>query len=356
MNVPPLDAAQQHIFDCVVRDIKAGRQEIKIGGLAGTGKTVLARYLLERFDGWACCAYTGKATDVLRRKGVSRAQTIHSLIYQPYKNREGKLRFRKKESISVPGILVDEASMVGLWEYRDLMSFGYPVIYIGDMGQIPPPKGNMDLMKHPHYTLTKLHRNAGEIAHLCHWAREGKPIRQFPAEKRVKFIDKRQMIPANMVKVDQILCARNKTRVAINADVRNYLGYTQRLHEGEKIICLRNNKDAGLFNGMMGHVLRVRDGEPPEMDIDVFGDQYTGVDFAPEIFGTEQVDMDNYEPGDPNWFDYARAITVHKAQGSEFDSQISIVENVRRFCDQRKHDYTNFSRARKYLYIYEMAA
>src|SRR3954447_26441989 len=52
-----------------------------LGGYAGTGKTTVIRTLNEELPLFAVCAYTGKAANVLRRKGVA-ASTIHSLIFK----------------------------------------------------------------------------------------------------------------------------------------------------------------------------------------------------------------------------------------------------------------------------------
>jgi len=56
----------------------------RLFGYAGTGKTTLARHLAEGVDGDVLfAAFTGKAAQVLRSKGASKASTIHSLIYRP---------------------------------------------------------------------------------------------------------------------------------------------------------------------------------------------------------------------------------------------------------------------------------
>src|SRR4051794_4620348 len=53
-----------------------------LGGFGGTGKSTLIKHLVRSLPYFAVCAFTGKAANVLRRKGVN-ATTIHSLMYQP---------------------------------------------------------------------------------------------------------------------------------------------------------------------------------------------------------------------------------------------------------------------------------
>lgn len=83
----------------VVRQIVQGRNAHQIqtlGGYAGTGKTTVINTLAEVLKGYAICAYTGKAANVLRKKGME-ASTIHSLIYKPMMNERGGVDFWLKE-------------------------------------------------------------------------------------------------------------------------------------------------------------------------------------------------------------------------------------------------------------------
>ena len=65
-----------------------------------------------------------------------------------------------------------------------------------------------------------------------------------------------------MAATDQIICAFNKTRVKINERVRieKKIQYTY-LAKGERVICLRNNRKQGLFNGQQGIVQKVHKDE-----------------------------------------------------------------------------------------------
>jgi len=78
-------AEQERALSAVSKWLKAGdRQVFRLFGYAGTGKTTLARHFAEGVDGDVLfAAFTGKAAQVLRSKGASKASTIHSLIYRP---------------------------------------------------------------------------------------------------------------------------------------------------------------------------------------------------------------------------------------------------------------------------------
>ena len=67
----------------ILEILKFNRQEFRLGGLAGTGKSTIVLHLHKALPNFAVCAFTGKAANVLRQKGVLTASTIHSLIYKP---------------------------------------------------------------------------------------------------------------------------------------------------------------------------------------------------------------------------------------------------------------------------------
>src|SRR5262245_41543689 len=72
------------------------REPFRLFGPAGTGKTTLARHLTGRLNlhNVVFGAYTGKAAQVLRSKGVD-ATTIHSAIYRPTGNAEARAEWER---------------------------------------------------------------------------------------------------------------------------------------------------------------------------------------------------------------------------------------------------------------------
>src|SRR6185437_10109616 len=238
-----LDKDQAAILESVVKDVNK-KQEISIGGYAGTGKTFLVRAIQQRLPHFAVCAFTGKAASVLRKKGLQEAQTIHSLIYTPIPLEKNQVIFERKSSVDCAGFIVDEASMVSSDVYSDLKFFGKPIIFVGDHGQLEPIGNNPNLMKNPDYKLEKVHRNAGEIAHFAEWIRLNKLPEEFPIENKVEFVPtyhKKDILSSKqtLCNIDQVICAYNATRVEVNSKVRGFLGYQKKVELGEKVICLR---------------------------------------------------------------------------------------------------------------------
>lgn len=81
--------------DAVLRDAtrwvadRKAPQVLYIAGFAGTGKSTLAKALVESAKRtWLYAAYTGKSALVMRQKGCHGARTIHSLIYRPAGERQ----------------------------------------------------------------------------------------------------------------------------------------------------------------------------------------------------------------------------------------------------------------------------
>src|SRR5262249_43066014 len=111
----------------------------RLFGYAGTGKTTLAKHIAEGVDGKVLfAAFTGKAAQVMRSKGCTAAWTIHSLIYRPRDSGEETPSFDLWDDAPASKaklIVIDECSMVDAELGRDLMSFGVPVLVLGDPAQ-----------------------------------------------------------------------------------------------------------------------------------------------------------------------------------------------------------------------------
>src|SRR5215210_9157695 len=174
---PQQDAALKAVADWLRR----GDQPVfRLFGYAGTGKTTLARHIAEGVDGEvAFGAYTGKAALVLRTKGCPDASTIHSMIYRSRESDEGGPQFvlnRQSPVARASLIIIDECSMVDEELGRDLLSFGQPVLVLGDPAQLPPVKGGGFFTEgEPDVMLTEVHRQARDnpIIRLSMVVREG---------------------------------------------------------------------------------------------------------------------------------------------------------------------------------------
>lgn len=160
-------------------------QVFYLAGYAGVGKSTLYNVVREELRRHGAkktitCAYTGKAVNVLRRKGNNDAMTLHSALYKALENPEsGKVEFKLDpagHAADADLIGVDECSMVGPVEGTDLLSFGKKVLVMGDPGQLPPIKGQgFFTTRKPDVFLREVHRQAAEspILRLATMARQG---------------------------------------------------------------------------------------------------------------------------------------------------------------------------------------
>src|SRR5215468_864333 len=161
-----------------------GRASIfRLFGYAGTGKTTLAKHIAEGVDGKVLfAAFTGKAACVMRSKGCPSAATIHSLIYRARESGEETPSFELWDEAPASKarlIVIDECSMVDAELARDLMSFGVPLLVLGDPAQLPPIQGGGFFTDaEPDAMLTEVHRQAQDdpIVRLSMAVREGEYI------------------------------------------------------------------------------------------------------------------------------------------------------------------------------------
>jgi exodeoxyribonuclease-5 len=116
-------------------------------------------------------------------------------------------------------------------------------------------------------------------------------------------------------------------------------------------MCLKNNKQLGLFNGMQGIVRSLYEDEHGRMLMDFESDDFLfpGIWYDEECFGQEKPSPQYYEKDHPNPFDYASVITAHKSQGSEYDRVMVLDQHCTRWC-MRRWRYTSASRAKQKLF------
>jgi ATP-dependent exoDNAse (exonuclease V) alpha subunit len=346
----------------------------------------------------AFCSYTGKAARVLREKlkehdatyKQDQISTIHSLIYSPIINKKNEITgWKLKDNLEVDFIIIDEASMVNYKIWQDLLSYRKRILAVGDHGQLPPIHGSFNLMKDPELTLEQIHRQAKDnpIIKLSIMARKKGfiPIGQF-SPSVVKINQQRaenakivNRLLADYDKDTMILCGYNFTRVELNKFVRNQIGHDKFAPvPGDRVICLRNNYDKNIFNGMTGTILELS----PENDdfyfalIKMDGEEqpYEGL-IHKKQFGEEKTlgsgyNKDNDKKSDTDdakkekfndtkflmkadLFDFGYAFTVHKAQGSQAKKVILFEQRFSHMDDNewKKWLYTGITRAQEHLYI-----
>jgi len=395
-----LSPDQKICFDSIMDWHHDPSTVLTLGGYAGCGKTtLLSRIRAELSDDIrvAFCCFTGKAASVLRSKlemvGSRRfpgdyCGTIHSLIYQPKINKSGDITgWVLCNSLDYDLIIIDEASMVSEDLFRDLQSYGIPILATGDHGQLPPITGKLNLMQHPQLKLEKIHRFAEQDAliQISVLAREQGYIPYGTYGEGVYKVHKNHsMITQFINNCDNfmntsILCGFNKTRIDLNKKIRARLGYDTKYPKiGERLICLKNNKDAKhcpIYNGILGTLREsCEHGAYLEIvaDIDNENKQYRG-EISPLVFNNPKPPSGDYiykqedELFLPNsnkkkkakrkhyldYFDYGYVLTVHKSQGSEWDNVMVIEQPCSYWSgdDWNRWLYTAVTRSKKSLLI-----
>ena len=386
-----------------------------LAGYAGTGKTFLIDYVvketlfLKAGEEVVFTSPTGKAAVNIIQKGTL-AGTVHSLIYIRNEDdfdvdengeilREGKISFYKREKIDekIRLIIVDEASMINEEMLRDLLSFGVKCLFCGDGAQLPPINGDCRLLTSPSYQLTEIVRQAQDdpIVQVATMARRGEAIPYgnygtsvcVRPRNSLSAYDRKRLF----MQADQIICGRNRTRTLLNSEIRGYMGLpaTQTLPtDGEKVICTLNDwekplddeRKFHLVNGVIGRASEVNECfddlatmtfTPDFLDKGVTVPFDTGIFTSGEYthwYGDRAVTMvDGTVVHENNFailhrlkavaeepiarFEFAYAITCHKAQGSEFDFVIVFDESWVFGEERNRWLYTAITRAKKKLLI-----
>ena len=371
-------------------ELAAASQVMLLTGGPGTGKTTSLRGVLALFEQLgletALAAPTGRAAKRLGELCGMEAATIHRLLETQYDPRSGRLVFAHDEDdpLRADAVIVDETSMVDILLMRGLLSALRPecrLILVGDPDQLPSVgPGNLfsDLIRSgvvPMVRLTEIFRQAAESAivrnahgvnrgelpdlrdnkHDFFFLRRKDPARA--AETIVELVQTR--LPNNMgIPPEQIqVLSPTRKRVtgtaALNRAIqeavnppasdrpeRRFGEYVFR--QGDRVMQVRNNYDViwkdglttgmGVFNGDIGRIVEV-DNRSELITVDFEGRL---VEYTPDMLG-------ELEP--------AYAITVHKAQGSEYRAVILSVSDGAPVLLTRGVLYTAITRARELLIL-----
>ncbi len=359
MKTMEFTAEQQHALWCIEDWYRNGREQVfRLSGYAGTGKTTIAREIpallgLERVQ---YAAFTGKAASVLRSKGCEGATTLHSLLYrssesevrdewgkpvwivppETIRNEAGEIVEEKpglpmmrmtfeprdpdegeKPLSEIDLFIVDEMSMLAQIVVDDLLCVGVRVLVLGDPGQLPPIRGSENTLTSvkPDVLLRNVQRNQGAVLDLATRVRERGAHAVEPFEHKSMSID-------DMLDFDQVLVWKNMTRWKMIRQMRMRLGRLPGIPVvGDSVMFLSNRPALGRFNGQQGKVqfvaehgdtltLVLDDGLGP-VDVPLIG-------FKSRL-GQEEAEAryrrsENLIPAT-----FSQAVTVHKAQGSEWD-------------------------------------
>jgi len=402
-----LSEEQSKILDAVLEWFREGYTNVvTIVGYAGTGKTTLMAHIASKIrrnkdlgrsgaKRIAFCAFAGKAAFVLENKlmefgnltAVDYVGTIHGLLYSPvYKRKHGKkiiVGWKLKPELDVDLIVVDEGSMVSKTIWDDLRAYGIPIIICGDHGQLPPIGPKFDLLANADHQLVTIHRQAlnNPIIKLSVNIRRTGCIPPGYFNKSVFKLDWND--PQCQKIYDQIswqddgkdiiqLCGFNNTRVGLNNKIRTILDFKlKNPYPGERVMCLKNNHNTGIKNGMLGTVVWAynagKDLYDLTMNMDGYDDELHSClahrdSFAKSNYNdVMEIDfkrkyakeMKHHDQKDIDLFDFGYATTVHKSQGSEWPKVVLFEQRNRYQSDQdyARWLYTAATRAKEKLFI-----
>jgi exodeoxyribonuclease-5 len=363
-----------------------GRHWFALAGAAGSGKTTVTGAVVRRLGLSShqvmLLAPTGKAVEALKarlpRGWRRRARTLASFLWSwKFKG------FRGEDNEFVNGgpkpveaglalLVVDEASMV---TKRDFEALGhYPrVLFTGDPDQLPPvledgaPEeelGSCGVLDRPDATLEAIHRHGKDtsIYVVSHGARQGRqPDFQASPDGRVLFLSEEQghfgrdHLAHYIDRADVVLTQRNSVRVMINEYVRRRRGFMRTPVDftpkpGEILVCGENfmhperrtrvaNGERLVVREFLGRravrpdVPEIEDfaviAHPEGREIDegewlVSSQMLRGDQIRAAVLTTEHVSGPRSNVLRADW---GYALTVHKAQGSEWP-RVVVVDDL----------------------------
>ncbi len=346
-----------------------------ITGGPGTGKTTILRTLLEALEGRGgtagvlLAAPTGRAAKRLTELTGWDAVTIHRLLGARGSQEPPAFDFHRDQPLTGRLLIVDEVSMVDVHLFANLLAAlpdGMGLILVGDVNQLPsvgPGQVLGDLIrsgKIPAEELSTVFRQEEASAIIMnahriqqglqpHLHRQDSDFRFIPREEPIAvadtLADELDQLLAQGYHVDdvQILTPFHKGdtgTTALNRRLRDRInpwepgvlevrGTYELFRRGDKVMQMRNDYNKGVFNGNIGHIVDLENGPEPVIMVD---------------FDDHQV---HYAGEELNDLALAYAITVHKAQGSEFPVVIMPVCWSQRAPVTRNLVYTALTRARQ---------
>ena len=352
-----------------------------ITGGPGTGKTTIMKGIIELYKEVHKLSYeklaervqllapTGRAAKRMSDATLMSASTIHRFL--KWQKETNKFQVNEYHKSKAEVVILDESSMVDTLLMASLLrgiSANCKVIMVGDSYQLPsvgPGQVLHDLIsssKLPVVELKELYRQGmdSNILTLAYDVRKGEVVDDvFNKEEDLTFIEcSDDDVISNLMDVSstfkdlsyknfQILAPMYKTKCGIDMiNQRLQVIFNPKdkskkelvvgdviFREGDKVIELTNMPDENIYNGDIGIISQIVTQPAKKITIDFDGNEVT---FTAANF---------------NKFRLAYAISIHKAQGSEFDVVVMpIVPGYRKML-YRKLVYTGITRSKKMLYL-----
>lgn len=339
-----------------------------IGG-PGTGKTTTIQELIYFYQ---CkypefkielCAPTGRAAQRITETTGRNAQTIHKLL--EYKVIMGEeICKNENDPINADVIIIDEFGMVDTKLFSLFLSAvksGTTIILCGDENQLPSVGAGNILFDLKHsklfetYVLDTVFRqeNSSSVFQNIVKIQNGDP--NFIIDENFKIFNLntdeefqkavKKMMQEFETKESQVLTmtrVNERGSIRINKNFQENIKYQTNetleygkhiFHTGDHIILNSNNYDLGYFNGDIGEIIKI---ESKEMKIKLYGKN--------DVITLNLENMDDVEP--------SYAITIYKAQGSEYPSGSIVIPAYPEVMLNRNMLFTAVSRFRNSLTIY----
>jgi exodeoxyribonuclease-5 len=379
----PLTDDQQAAYDQVYDRLARGERYTGLRGYAGTGKTYLVSRLVEQLVEEDCtvtvCAPTHKAVQVLSDElgdAPVQMQTLHSFLglrLQPTEDGEYELVPDEARDFAEGVVIVDEASMIGReeWTHIEDSPFFVQWLFVGDPAQLPPvnedPSPAIDV---PGPTLETIHRQAAdnpilELATQIRKGTDGRFSSTFEDGKGVAITHDRSEFLDSVLRAfntdafaedathARVLAYRNKTVRRYNREIRTarYGADAERFVEGEWLVATETWLHEGVPRLTNSEEVRVKTATVETFEADDQSEWKTwklkvrtpGRGLTRTAYVLHEDEFERYEEAldrrreaaeedGSKWerffdlrerfarVDYAYASTVHRAQGSTFDT------------------------------------
>lgn len=365
-----LSEAQQDAVEKLINN----RVLVLTGG-PGTGKTTVTRAFVELFERAGVTYSLMAPTGIAAKRMASVTGRPAATIHRTFRYNGETWGYHSFNKYPIGAVIIDECSMVDqelFFRTLDALEEGTILVLVGDDAQLPSVgPGNVlrELVRCPSIPtvrLTQIFRQAqqSEIILNSHRINRGDSIvvgddasdfRFVPILEDTKILELVVQMAKKLKGRDenfQVLSPKHEGTVGVinlNDKLREVLNPpatgkrevtmgTLRFREGDRLMVIKNDYTLGIYNGDMGKLIAIRS---DSFTVRIHGIGDGGVDVQVEIPRNDVVQK----------LRLAYAITVHKSQGSEFDTVIlPMVRNHGRML-QRNLFYTAVTRAKKKVWL-----